>query len=96
MLTSSKALPAPKEVPKKPIVVSELAESSLEEGTKSSPLDVPSIQAVGVITVEGRAAKHTQTSEPSEAPLSSLVDKGKNMVEHLSSALNNELLNEVR
>lgn len=64
VLAPAKTLPIPKETPKEPITHSELAESSLKEGTGTAPLDIPPIQAVGVIMIEGEATKRARTSEP--------------------------------
>lgn len=89
-------------------MLSESVESSSEEGTKNAPLDVPPIQVVGAIVIEGRVAKCTRTSElaiesrtakrarvskPAGAAPSPPVDKGKKAEEHVSFAPDNELLN---
>lgn len=42
---------------------------------------------------ESRAAKRARTSEPARATPSFSIDKGNKVMEHLSSALDNELLN---
>ncbi|XP_021594454.1 neural cell adhesion molecule 1-like [Manihot esculenta] len=99
---------SPKQTPKEPIALSESAESSSEEGT--TPLDVPPIQAMGAIVIQGRAskwartsepatesraAKRTCTTEPARTTPSPSIDKGKKAVEHLSSTPDNELLNVV-
>ncbi|XP_043813909.1 uncharacterized protein LOC110619837 [Manihot esculenta] len=74
-------------------MVSELAESSLEEGTRSPPLNVSSISAVGAITIESKVAQRARTLKVTEAILSSPIDKRKKVVENLSSTPDNELLN---
>lgn len=74
-------------------MVSELAENSLEESTRSPPLNVSSIRAVGAITIESKVAKRARTLKVTEAILSSPVDKRKKIVENLSSTPDNELLN---
>lgn len=56
-------------------------------------MDVPPIRVAGTITIEGKVAKCARTSELLGAGPSPPVDKGKRVVENLSSALNNELLN---
>lgn len=42
--------------------------------------------------IEDKASKCARTLEPARAAPSTLVDKGKKVVEHLSSAPDNELL----
>lgn len=64
-----------------------------KEGTKTAPLDVQPLQAVGAITIKGKATKHARTSEPAGAAPSPPVGNGKKAVEHLSSVPDNELLN---
>lgn len=71
---------------KEPITISKSTKSSSDESTRTAPLDVPSIQAVGTITIEGRATKRSRTSEPAGPSLSLPVDKGEKAIEHLSSA----------
>lgn len=65
----------------------------MEEGTRSPPLSVSPIQAIGNIVISGRAAKRTKTLKPVETSPSPSVDKKKRAVENLSSAPDNELLN---
>lgn len=74
---SSKAPFAPKKVPKEPIMVSKSVESSSEEGSRSPPLNVSPIRAVGVITIEAQAAKLARTLKTSKIFPSAHVDKGK-------------------
>lgn len=93
MPASSKAPFASKEVPKESIIVSESLESNSEEGTRSPTLSVSPIRAVGDIVIGGRAAKHARTSKPVEVGPSPLIVKGKKVVENLTFAPNNELLN---
>lgn len=108
--SSAKTPPTPKETPKEPITLSESVESSSEEGTRTAPLDVPPIQIVGAIlirgsvvkwartskpAIEGKAAKLGRTSGPAETTPSLPADKGKKAMDHLSSALDNELLNAI-
>lgn len=76
-LTSFEAPPAQKGVPKEPILVNKSAESNSKEDTRSTPLDVHPIRAMGAIAIERRAAKHARTSKPSGAAPSPLVDRGK-------------------
>lgn len=80
-------------VPKELIVVSESTNSSSEEGTRFAPLDVPSIRAMGAITVKGIAAKRARTSELLGTTPSPPIDKEEKVVENLSFTSDNELLN---
>lgn len=45
--------------------------------------------------MEGRVAKRTRISEPTETVPSSPIDKGKKVMENLSSTPDNDLLNVV-
>ncbi|XP_043811749.1 uncharacterized protein LOC122723509 [Manihot esculenta] len=97
-----------KSASKEPIAISESAERGSKEGTGVAPLDVPPLQAVGAIVIGGAASKRVRTSElategrapkraratrPTKIALPPFADKGKKVVEQLSSTLDNELLN---
>lgn len=62
--TSSKSPAAPKTASREPISISKYTESSLREGARVAPLDVPPLQAMGAIVIGGVASKRARISKP--------------------------------
>lgn len=92
---SSKTPAASEMVLKDPIIVNEPKEDSSEEVTRSLTQSVSPLQPVGNIVIEGHAVKRARTSASVKVrPLPS-IDEGKRVMENLSSAPDNGLLNVV-
>lgn len=107
-LAPAKSLAALKSTSKEPIAIGESAKSGSKESIRVAPLDVPPLQVVGGHCDWSAVSKRARTSEPATkggvakrahstgpmkiAPPPS-IDKGKKVVEHLSSTPYNELLN---
>lgn len=105
---STKCPAASKLTFKEPIAISESAERDSKGGAEVAPLDVQPLQAVAAVVIrrasnkrartskptsEGKAAKRAHGAEPGKTTPTPSADKGKGVVEQLSSAPDNELLN---